>query len=86
MTQFTPDQNQQITVRNGGNTIASRAVLIVTGVLTGFGLFIAGYGMSTIRSVSGTSIAEVYYNAMGNGFMALGVLAFGLCLGLALKR
>ena len=44
-------------------------------------------GIKSQASQSGTlTIAEVYYHAMGLGFIGLGVLGGGLSIGLALKR
>jgi len=49
-------------------------------------LIFAGIQMIGIQSVSGNSIAEIYYHAMGWGFIGLGILGGGLSINLALKQ
>lgn len=62
-----------------------RIILLVGGIWGSVLIGQAGNEMNDLQSVSGTSVAEYYYQSMGNALIGLAVIFGILCVGLALK-
>ena len=64
-----PSGAQQLP-RQGSN---NKVIGLVFGIIAGLFMIFAGIDMASIRSIAGDTVMEAYYNAMGWGFMGLGI-------------
>ncbi len=79
-------QAPTLAVKPSGTTVATNALGVASFglfVLGGLGFMDAGSKMSDIRSISGTSTAEAYYQGMGKFSTALGFVCYGLAVNTA---
>jgi hypothetical protein len=65
--------------------LIGRLFLLIGGSVGAFLLYNAGSDMSAIESVAGNTVAESYYQLMGDALKALAVVFGSLSVGLALK-
>lgn len=69
-----------------GNEIAGKIFLVIGGLVSGGLLIWAGVKMLGLESVSGTSLAEAYYQDMGLGFIGLGIFAAAVLFYFAARK
>ena len=69
--------------------LTGRVILFLAGVAAAIVMVVAGIHMIGIQSQASyegnETITEVFYHAMGLGFIGLGILGGGLLVGLSLK-
>jgi hypothetical protein len=63
-----------------------RFVLAFCGAAAAIIMVIAGILMLRIHSISGDSIAELFYHAFGWGFIGFGILAGGIAVSLSSNK
>lgn len=78
--------NQSNVTENNVNQISfSKVVVTLCGLVATFILLTKGFDLTKLESVSGNSVAEAYYQTMGYGMMALGLVTFMLMIFLTSK-
>jgi hypothetical protein len=55
-------------------------IILVTGLVVAFFIFMSGLAMYSIESVAGDTIAEAFYNDMGSFVIALSMLVVWLSM------
>jgi len=75
-------EGRQPAKQDGGGKLAG----VILGIIASIVMIAAGIDMASIRSIRGDTVAEAFYNAIGGGFIGLGVFCIALVWLLAVRR
>lgn len=71
---YAPIQNSYVNQKEKSNKLA-RVFIIILGIISSLILLITGFSLVGLSSVSGTSVAEAYYNGIGYALIAGSLLS-----------